>query len=240
MCPRPADPAMKENLVRAARAEFARQGIDRARVEDIAHKAGTSKGSFYLHFESKDSAFREIIERFVEVLETQAARRQELQDRFLAEKGPLTGADIQGRTALFSEAMALDLQCDIEVLETLWQHREILAALETAAGEPYREILAGFEKRMGEAIALDIAARKATGHLRQDLDPVAVSDLILGAYDALSRRMPGMVQKPDLARWANTVVSILWEGMLPRDGDSTVCRSMTARVASSGKEIRDP
>jgi len=39
-----------------------RHGLDQARVDDIAARAGKSKGAFYLHFDSKEEAFREIIE----------------------------------------------------------------------------------------------------------------------------------------------------------------------------------
>src|SRR3954452_18282869 len=60
--PRPADPNAKIDLLRAAEAVFAERGLDDAKVEQITERAGHSKGSFYLHFTSKEDCFRQIIE----------------------------------------------------------------------------------------------------------------------------------------------------------------------------------
>ena len=42
--PRAPDPNAKLDLLRAAEAVFVEHGLDRARVEDITHRAGRSKG----------------------------------------------------------------------------------------------------------------------------------------------------------------------------------------------------
>ena len=62
---RPADPLAKSKLLRAAREEFSRAGVADARVEDIARRAGLSKGSFYLHFKSKEEAFQALLDHFL-------------------------------------------------------------------------------------------------------------------------------------------------------------------------------
>src|SRR5688500_12820981 len=59
---RPVDPNAKIDLLRAAEAVFVEHGLERARVEEITARAGRSKGSFYLHFTSKEEAFRQIVE----------------------------------------------------------------------------------------------------------------------------------------------------------------------------------
>lgn len=206
MCPRPADPHAREALLRAARVEFARQGIDRARVEDVAQRAGLSKGAFYLHFPSKQDAFRELVQRFVGVLEEMAARRREAVERFQNE-GPLpkSAADI----------LAFERALDLELLETLWRNREIVAVLEGASGAPYRPLVDAFRDRMRAMLAGDVAARIAAGRLRADLDPDAVTDAILGTYEALTRRMARLREKPDLEAWIRTVAAILHPGLLP-------------------------
>src|SRR4051812_5086723 len=60
--PRPADPNAKIDLLRAAEAVFAERGLDNAKIEEITERAGHSKGSFYLHFTSKEDAFRQLVE----------------------------------------------------------------------------------------------------------------------------------------------------------------------------------
>ncbi|MGZ3427448.1 MAG: TetR family transcriptional regulator, partial [Polyangia bacterium] len=59
---RPPDPNAKIDLLRAAEAVFAERGLDHAKVGEITERAGHSKGSFYLHFENKEDAFRQIVE----------------------------------------------------------------------------------------------------------------------------------------------------------------------------------
>lgn len=54
--PRPARPAVREELLDAARTEFARRGLAHARVEDIARRAGISRGAFYLHVRAASQA----------------------------------------------------------------------------------------------------------------------------------------------------------------------------------------
>ena len=53
-------------LLRAAAAVFAERGFQDASVEDIAHRAGYSKGAIYWHFESKDDLFFALLEERLE------------------------------------------------------------------------------------------------------------------------------------------------------------------------------
>ncbi len=58
-------PRAKIELLRAAESVFAEHGLAASKVEHITARAGVSKGAFYLHFESKDDCWRQIIEGFV-------------------------------------------------------------------------------------------------------------------------------------------------------------------------------
>ena len=62
---RPADRRAKIELLRAAEAVFVEHGLGASKVEDITARASVSKGAFYLHFESKEDCFRQIVEGFV-------------------------------------------------------------------------------------------------------------------------------------------------------------------------------
>ncbi len=48
-------------ILQAALEVFAEQGLARARVEDIAKRAGVSKGTVYLYFTGKEDLFREAL-----------------------------------------------------------------------------------------------------------------------------------------------------------------------------------
>ncbi len=236
---RPPDPNAREGLIAAARVEFARSGIDHARVEDIARRAGLSKGAFYLHFESKDDVFRELVVRFLGVVAELEARRREVEEAFVAREGPIGPADVSRATPRFRALVELECACDVELLETMWRNREILAILESASGNAYRAMVDDFRRRMAAHLVGDLTLKQRQGRLRSDVDPTALCDLLLGSYDAFIRRMPGLRQKPDLAAWARTICTVVCEGMLPRadvaagrDADRRVSRKASAaRVA---------
>lgn len=54
--------ATRKELIRAARAVFARVGFESARLEDIAAKAGKTRGAFYANFKDKEDVFFAIFE----------------------------------------------------------------------------------------------------------------------------------------------------------------------------------
>lgn len=202
MAPRRANPDAREAVVEAAREEFARHGVEGARVEDIARRAGISKGAFYLHFQTKEGAFQVILQRFLGVLAELAARREDL----LCSPG-------QGGLDL---ARALELECasDVELLEVLWRNRKVLAALDSSAMGPAAPLVLDFRRRMRELVAVRIEDGQRTGMLRAGLDPHALTDFILGAYEAFARRMVDLKEKPDLSSWARVFHATFYEGTL--------------------------
>lgn len=50
-------------ILDAATTLFGEQGFTRTRLEDVAKRAGVSKGTLYLYFDSKETLFREMIRR---------------------------------------------------------------------------------------------------------------------------------------------------------------------------------
>lgn len=53
--------ARPEEILRAAVAVFGERGFAHSRLEDVARRAGVSKGTLYLYFDSKESLFREMV-----------------------------------------------------------------------------------------------------------------------------------------------------------------------------------
>src|SRR5437762_13262923 len=98
---RPADPNAKEALVTAARAEFARKGLRGARVEDITSACGLSKGAFYLHFESKEALFGELVEKFFGEI-TRSSDRRHAEMAALVEKYEIGRASCRERAGVWS------------------------------------------------------------------------------------------------------------------------------------------
>ena len=56
------DSAKRRQIVEGARAVFLTQGFDAASMNDIARKAGVSKGTLYVYFRNKEELFEAIAE----------------------------------------------------------------------------------------------------------------------------------------------------------------------------------
>jgi AcrR family transcriptional regulator len=54
-----------DEILSAATALFGEQGFARTRLEDVAKRAGVSKGTLYLYFDSKEALFREMVRKNV-------------------------------------------------------------------------------------------------------------------------------------------------------------------------------
>ena len=208
---RTADPHAYEALLEGARVEFARQGPEDARVEDIARRAGVSKGAFYLHFRSKRDAFEVILQRFFGAFEEHARRRREMDrevELMAASGGPGT------------ETLEREIEANAEMLELLWQHRQILAAIDASGGRFWGKFVVDFRSRMRAMMAGRILERQQEGRIRQDIDPGVFADVVVGTYEDLGRRMAEMRAKPDFRAWVRSLLTILYDGILDRSGTS--------------------
>jgi AcrR family transcriptional regulator len=63
----------RSQLLKAARKVFARDGFERARLEDIAEEAGKTRGAFYAHFKDKEDVFFAIFEEDIARAQQQLA-----------------------------------------------------------------------------------------------------------------------------------------------------------------------
>jgi AcrR family transcriptional regulator len=57
--------ARPQEILDAALAVFAEKGFAAARMDDIAARAGVTKGTIYLYFESKDAVFRSLVQESI-------------------------------------------------------------------------------------------------------------------------------------------------------------------------------
>ena len=63
--PRRRKEARPQEILDAALAEFAANGYAATRLDDVARRAGISKGTIYLYFDSKEELFRGVVRRSV-------------------------------------------------------------------------------------------------------------------------------------------------------------------------------
>lgn len=219
---RPPRPELRAALLEAARIEFARRGLERARVEDIARRAGASKGAFYLHFASKEQAFEEILQRFMGAVEEQARRREDAELAFRTAHARRAPADLRPLQ------MEFDCRVDVEILETLWRNRQLLAIIDGAGGEKYHRMVNEFRRRMHGLVASRMAEKRAAGWIRRDLDPSLLGDILVGTYEGFARRALHVKERPDLDAWLRSFTSVLYEGALAPPAPDQAGRSRPA------------
>lgn len=182
--PRTADPKAKITLLRAAEAVFAERGLAAAHVEEIAKRAGLSKGAFYLHFESKETALKQIVESFLARFGTFFAPPAEYPD--LPEDA--------------DELLDFAIERDTQIFEYLWQNRAILRILPTCQGA-YDYLTEAFKAE------IDARNREWIGHFmkcglwRSDVDAELASTIMSGAYNELTVRMVKNESRPPFEEW---------------------------------------
>ena len=88
-------------IVEAALAVFAERGFAAAKLDDIARRAGVSKGALYLYFETKEDIFRAVVAQAI------APNMQAIRAMVAAHPGPL--ADllrlVAGRVGVLMETL---------------------------------------------------------------------------------------------------------------------------------------
>ena len=89
--------ARPDEILDAALSVLAERGFDGARMDDIAARAGVSKGAIYLYFDSKEAVLKGLVEREVAPV---AARLSEIADGGAGDPGAALRLIIQTATMI--------------------------------------------------------------------------------------------------------------------------------------------
>lgn len=216
----------KLTLLRTAEEVFAERGLDAAKVEDISKRAGLSKGAFYLHFESKEEAFRQVVEGFLVRMQTLV-------------KLPEAFTRLPSAPA---EAISFMIDNDLEIFEFLWQNRDILRIVDGCHGS-FEYMLENFSQTMVDASRAWIEHWQEVGLVRREVDPQVSAILLNGAYHALAHRMAAEAKRPPLERWVEQAACFVAAGIgTPGFAEAASLRRRRASAAaepprSSGGDV---
>jgi AcrR family transcriptional regulator len=189
------DPTAKIHLLRAAEEVFAARGLALAKVEEITRRAGTSKGAFYLHFASKEEAFKQVVESFL-------AR--------LASRLPvLTDTAPDGFTP--AQALAFWRDSDVELYEFLWQNRAIVSILQGCQAD-HAYLVEAFLGDIHARTVVWIAHWKEVSYFRPEIDTELAATLLVGAHNELGRKMLTSKAKPPIADWVRKTQAVFVRG----------------------------
>ena len=210
---RPADPHARASLVVAARQEFVRVGIQRARIEDITARCGLSKGAFYLHFESKEALFREVVAKVTVHHDT----LREDRDQAYLELVSQTQRSLKksgGVREYMAALAAIDAREDRRLLEMLWEWRDVLdVLLHGSQGTEFEGAVWAMLDQESERVMLQLARLEKVGLVRADVPAELVGMMIVGTYLLVARRFSRAKEQPDFDHWVRSLQALIASGV---------------------------
>ena len=186
----------RATLVAAARTVFERDGFLDARITDITKEAGVASGTFYTYFESKEEAFKAVVE---EVSEDMLHPR--LRER-LGDEDPLALIDAANR----------------EYLLAYKRNARLMALFEQVAqiDDEFREL----RRRRGAAFvrrnAKMIRRLQESGRADPDLDPLIAAHALSGMVGRIAYSVYNLGERIPFERLVTTL-NQLWVNALKLD-----------------------
>ena len=204
--PGPAGDQLREQLLRAAAAVFARQGYDGTKIMDIVRESGLSTGAVYGRFRSKNDLLREAI-----VTRSSSAAR--------------LGADGIDRVADLIAAGVAHPDRPLGDAEALRLEAYVTARREPEVAQALAEANTAFRERMAP---LAVAARR-DGTVDEDIDPDAVVFLVRILHLGLLLHRGSGLPGPDEKAWQALVERLVASfgrqapaGLVPDHDDAPV------------------
>lgn len=187
---RPPDPEARQRLLAAARVEFVTHGLDGARVEQIAKRAGLSKGAFYLHYSSKGEAFEELIDSVLSKL-------TELMESTFRGFVPTSPNDA-GKT------LEHWFKADYALFEFLLGHRDVCRLMMEGGGSgKTQHLVEQFAQHTERHAAAYLRHCIAAGLYRADIHVESAAAFIAGGYDRAARKILCSAESIDLESIVN-------------------------------------
>jgi AcrR family transcriptional regulator len=166
---------------------FARNGYRNSGISQVVQRAGVARGTFYLHFESKQQLFLAVLDDFhdrvAETLEAPSADLQAAVRRWLG-----FFADHRDQTiVVLKEASSIDARFDHAYAELRASAVELLAA--------------------------QVTSLQRASLARPDVDPKVAGHLLLGMLEALVTSYVLRDADADLDRLAREMTALAWTGL---------------------------
>lgn len=217
---RPSDPNARIDLLTAAEQVFIERGLDNTKVEDITERAGRSKGSFYLHFTSKEEAFQHVVEGMI-------ARMRVFLDR-QAEMDRVPPSSLE---QMFDQWIG----SSCEIFEFVWQNRGVMGlCLRGGLTAGYTHLMDEFAQRVHRHIFDALTQGRARGIFRSDIDIEITSWAMAGAYDRIARQVCEAARRPDFEKILRAIDSALLGGI----GSDAVREYLTDQSGSFHKRSK--
>jgi AcrR family transcriptional regulator len=169
----------RSRLIRAAGKVFAEHGLNNASIDDVAERAGFTKGAFYANFASKEELFLAMLdERF-------AARLEEIEATTATDEAPEEQARQAG--ADFSRAISADPQ---------WERLFFEFAIHAARNDRFRAELVERYQTLRERIE-ELYRRRLERVEEVDEPPIPLDKLALMTFAMVNGMALEKMLEPD-------------------------------------------
>jgi AcrR family transcriptional regulator len=169
----------RSRLIRAAGKVFAENGLNNASIDDVAERAGFTKGAFYANFASKEELFLAMLdERF-------AARLEEIEATTATDEAPEEQARQAG--ADFSRAISADPQ---------WERLFFEFAIHAARNDRFRAELVERYQTLRERIE-ELYRRRLERVQEVDEPPIPLDKLALMTFAMVNGMALEKMLEPD-------------------------------------------
>ena len=157
---------LKEKIIQSAIENFAKNGFDRTRMEDIATAAGLAKGTLYLYFKSKEALFYAICEHNLEELRNQLYRLFSSKENIII--------DVE---RFYDEYQKARLGTD-----TIWFE---MIALSTRSPK-LKKILSENHTKVYQVVKEFLKTQIGKGYLREDIQIEVIASGLIALYNGLA------------------------------------------------------
>lgn len=157
---------LKEKIMQSAMENFAKNGFDRTRMEDIATAAGLAKGTLYLYFKNKEDLFYAICEHNLGELRNQLSRLFNRKENIMLDA-----------KRFYDEYQKASLGSDIIWFEMI--------ALSTRSPK-LRKILAENQSKVYQVVKEFLKTEIERGFLREDINTDVIASALIALYNGLA------------------------------------------------------
>jgi AcrR family transcriptional regulator len=155
----------RQRLLDAAIKVFALNGYERATVDEIVREAGFSKGAFYVHFESKEDLFWEMLQERIDA-------QQELFRQAMDENESVAENERRILEAMFTMSKG---PIGPAILLEFTAHG--------MRNEKVRERLSAMYERWHAFAVETIEQGRASGKVRADVDPSLLASVLIAIFE---------------------------------------------------------
>lgn len=207
----------RAQILRAARAVFIESGYLAARVEDVAKRAGLSKGAVYFYFKNKRALFDALVDE-------EHAHTRSFLEKAAADPRPAHEKLMELGIGYLDYFAGLKSPPRFFLLMSEAAIRD--ESIRTSTVEIHRQFVARVAELIEEGIA--------SGHFR-DVDPQAAAIMLKAVIDGLGGQS-AIGERPDVARLSTDGIRLLLEGLLSDEARGVGPRQTGGAPGAAGED----